>query len=492
MNIFYYLFFCLIFSAKILGLYDGQKPFYVFVGIGLLFYVLKLVTTKMTALEYGVTALLMGMGALVYVFSGEKGLLLCMAIVTGMKAVDHVKLLKLTAFGGSALFLIMVLLTSLGILPDGHHITGKFGGLILRRDFGQPGSNVTHTVLFVLLSLVLFLYGQGQHLFKLSVFCMILNACCFAFTLSITGFLSITILLVISLVFSRIEKTDNTRFVYTSIALFFLIAAFSIVLPLLVKGKVFDILNKILNHRLEYGRYYLLNENISLFGSRFAAAPNVNYYLDNSFLYLFLQLGVITFFITLLVLFIGLNGMLKNNDRGALMLFAAYTFIGLSDPFLFNTAFKNMTLIFVGKYFFEYLERVSDGKELKARSLIKINEPKLGSRIYAWIDRAIDCIRSSFDTNSNLLLILFAILPIIGVGIYYLFPQLFDVSLLAAGDRLVYDYEAEVQLNHDINRMFCVLRTGVLDGLFVAIAITIGKVIHGRHVIYDNHGKLQQ
>ncbi len=493
MNLFYYIFYLIIYCAKMIGLYDGQKLFYLLVGIGLLFYALKLATTRMSVLEYGVTALLMGVAAVVYLSSGEKGLLLCMAVITGMKGVDRGKMIRLTAFSGWAIFLLMVLLTSLGIVHDRHHITEKFGGLILRRDFGQPGSNVTHTVLFVLISLFLFLYGRGKHLIKLSAFLMILNGLCFAYTLSVTGFLSIIVLLVINLIFSQVRSTDTKGFVYMGNAALFLVALFSIVLPLLLKGQVFEICNKLLNHRLEYGRYFLENESISLFGSRFAPAPNSNYYLDNSFLYLFLQLGVITFFIMLMLLFMTLNWMLHTNDIGALTLFTAYIFIGLSDPFLFNTSFKNITLIFVGMYLYTYLETLNERYRLKCRRLLNPGELKisrLGSSIYSKIEAMLTDICGFFDNNANMILVLFVLLPLVGVTIYAVFPQLFDVSLLAAGDRLVYDYEAEVQLNHDINKTFCALRTGILDGMFISIAIVIGKAIHDRRIVHDNNSLL--
>ena len=483
MYLFYYLFFAFCFGAKMIGLYDGQKPFYVLVGIGLLFYLIKLLTTKMSTLEFIFIAAVMGMSALVYLMTGEKGLILCMAIVTGIKGVDSTKLIKFSVIEGTVLFLIMVLLTSLGIVPDVHHITEKFGGQLLRRDFGQPSCNVTHTVLFVLISMAIFLYGDGAHLFKLSVFMMILNICCFAYTLSITGFLSITFLLAINLFFLKIKREFSSGIILAANVIFAFIILLSIVSPIIIKGAAFDFINKILNHRLEYGKYYLLNERITLLGSRFAPAPNTNFYLDNSFQYLFLQLGVVTFVITLIVLFIGVNGMLKAGDKGAFILFVAYTFIGLSDPFLFNTSFKNITLIFVGKYMFDYLAKLGVRYGLKSRCIINISSrevpeilKRIKTRVFhidSTLDGLVQYIVTFFDNKSNLLLLLFVLAPLVGVGAYFFFPQLYDISLLAEGDRLVYDFEFYVQLNNLVNKELCILRTGILDGIFFAIALTV-------------------
>ena len=49
-----------------IGLYDGQKAFYLCVAIGLAFYCLKMATTKMSVPEFVIVAALMGIGLIVY------------------------------------------------------------------------------------------------------------------------------------------------------------------------------------------------------------------------------------------------------------------------------------------------------------------------------------------------------------------------------------------------------------------------------------------
>ena len=499
MSFFYYLFFVIIYSAKMVGLYDGQKAFYVCVAIGLIFYCMKIATTRMSIPEYIVTILLVGLGLVVYVFSGEKGLLLCLAMVTGAKNVDCSKLIKCLLGVGSTLFGIMILLTSLGIIGDNHHITEKFGvGALIRRDFGQPSSNVTHTVFFVLVSLVIYLYGEKRHLIKLSIFIMVLNVILFAYTLSITGVLSVTFLLVVNLVVTKMTRIDTKVLRILSNAAYVMLLFVSIILPLVVEGRAYDILNKILNHRIEYGRYYLTHEQLSLFGSRFAQAPDINFYLDNSYLYLFLQLGVITFGVVMLIMLIALNGLIMSNDKAAFVMFVSYSFIGLSDPFLFNTSFKNITLILVGKYLYDYLRKFAGKRE--NYSIIPAEKVE-DMQIYAKVKGALDAeyrflcscasmINKFFEGNADKMIVLFIIVPVLATICYYLFPQLFDISLLANGDRLVYQFEDEIIGNHNINRTYCILRTGLLDGAFISALIVTGRIVYDKRFIHNNNSKL--
>ncbi len=489
MDFCYYFFFIIIYSAKMFGLYDGQMAFYLFLAIGLAFYAMKMMSTEMTISEFIVAAALMIMGLMVYLASGEKGLLLCMAVVTGAKNIDHVKLFKLLAFVGGILFLLMTLLTSLGLIGDNHHITEKFGlGQLLRRDFGQPASNVTHTVYFVIVSLVIFLYGNGRHLIRLSLLLMIINAYLFTYTLSVTGGMSVTFLLILNYLAYKVGQVTNKIGVkvFFNVA-YFLLMVFSILLPICVKGRTYDILNKLLNHRMEYGRYYLLNERLSFFGRRFSPVSNTNMYLDNSYLYLFLQLGIITFGVMILILFLTLNGIIRANDKASLIMFVAYSFIGLSDPFLFNTSFKNMTLVLVGKYLYDYLGRLSQGKKIiflpmeaiMKKNVVKKNMERL-IRFFDCIALAIRSLAEYIDKHINMVLTIFIVIPLIGMLCYRALPGLFDISLLAEGDRLIYQYELIVQNNHFINLSLCILRTGILDGVILSIIVVIGRYMYDR------------
>lgn len=473
----FYLFFIAIYTAKMLGFYDGQKQFYAFVALGLIFYVLKLLTTKMSLLEYAIVFILMGMAGIVYLSSGEKGLLLYMAVLTAMKGVDYRKVLKLALFTGGVIYAVMVILTSLGIITDGYHLTGKFGSfLLMRRYFGQPGSNVTHTVLFVLISLALFMYGNGKRLEVLSLLFMLVNVYFFSYTLSVTGVLSVTVLLVVNLIVRKIPTVNTVFLKLVANILFTFVVITSIVLPVLAKGHVYDFFNKILNHRIEYGQYFLTNESLSLFGSRFAPAPNANYYLDNAFLYLYLQLGIVTFITVMVLYYFTLNMILRDNNKGALVIFTANTFIGLSDPFLFNTSFRNVIFVFAGFYFYKAFEELNNRFGLKQYCLLRFKSNLDFDNVIARATTSLKAVMAFFEQHTAFVLGLFIVLPMCGLLIFLTFPRLYDISLFATGDRLCYAIEYAINLNKDVNLRCCALRTGILDGAVLATVITLVKV----------------
>lgn len=460
-----------------LGFYDGQKQFYAFVALGLLFYVFKLLTTRMSLLEYGIVMALMALSGVVYISSGEKGLLLYMAVLSGMKGVDYRKVLKLVLVTGGIIYTAMIFLTSLGIVTDSYYLTGKFFNLLLmRRCFGQPGSNVAHTVLFVLIAIVLFMYGDGRKLHMLSFFIMLLNVYFFSYTLSVTGILSVTVLLVVNIIVRRIPTLNTVLCKCIVNALFSLVVLLSIILPMIAKGGVYDFLNKILNHRIEYGQYFLANESLSLLGSRFAPTPNTNYYLDNAFLYLYLQLGIITFIAVMILYYFTLNMILKDNNKGALVIYTANTFIGLSDPFLFNTSFRNVIFVFAGFYLYKALEELNSRFKLKQYCPLQLKNELSCDNAIARAITPLKAMVTFFEDHTAFVFLLFVILPVVGLLVYLVVPDLYDVSLFAAGDRKCYAIEYAINLNKDVNLRYCALRTGILDGIVVATVISLVKV----------------
>ena len=463
MNVFYYLFFGIIYFSKLIGLYDGQKLFYAFVIVGLIFYAIKMVTTKMTPREYLICALLMGISVISYYFSGEKGLILFMAVATGMKGIDARKVMKLAFVLGTVTYGAMIIITSLGLIPDGYHVTSKFAGLMMiRRQFGQPGANVAHTVFFMLVALLLYFYGNREHVFALSLLVMLINMYLFLYTMSFTGALSVALMLILNLALRKKKAITSKTFAIICNVLYSFLIILSIVLPAVLTGRLYDIFNTLLNHRIEYGQYFLQNEKITLFGSRFAEAPNGNFYLDNAYLYLFLQLGVVTFVITIALMYLTLNGILKSGDIGAFVIFAAFSFIGLSDPFLFNTSFKNLIFVFAGAYLFKLLS----GDERDA--LIRDSGGEFGA------------VFDFFDSCPGYLVVIFIVLPMLGIVCFYLNPALYEHALLGAGDRLSYYTESEVYLNKELDQTIAILRTGAACGIVVSGVLCICKLIYDK------------
>ena len=88
-EIIYYLFFAVMLTAKGLGLYDGQWPYTLSLVIGAVLIVCKLTISDMTLMERLWTLLLLFMGATIFACSGEKGALIYIPMIVGMKNMLH-------------------------------------------------------------------------------------------------------------------------------------------------------------------------------------------------------------------------------------------------------------------------------------------------------------------------------------------------------------------------------------------------------------------
>lgn len=498
MSGFYYIFLIFIFSAKMAGLYDGQPAFYACVAIGLFFYLLKWLTTRHTVFENIVMLLLFIVTGLTYVFSGEKGMLLYMFMLTGMKNIRSRDVFKVLLIDGTIVSFIMILTRLLGLIIDDYHITEKFGGIaLIRQYFGQPNANVTHTIFFILVALSLYFYSDRgfRNTLGFSALLMLMNVYLFLYTLSLTGMLSVTFLIIIDLLMNLKQDGFGRLQRVVIEAVYGLIVLGSIVISLVVKGRLFDILDKVFNNRILYSYYYLTTEKITLFGSRFKEAPNANYYLDNSFLYLFLQLGVVTFLVTMILMFITLRSILKENDKKALIIFASFTFIGLSDPFLFNAAFKNIIFIFAGEVLYKKLSLVKFGNILD-REVYPVRDSVLIGKINAMILSFIDMLISAFrrirdmvDRDKVMVLAVFSVIPCLLGLAYYICPSLYDHLLLSRGSRLLYVEVVKMML-YELDKRLIWVRSGVSTGVVIAFIVMIIKgIIDNTKKGTDPYGK---
>lgn len=142
---------------------------------------------------------------------------------------------------------------------------------------------------------------------------------------------------------------------------------FSVAAPLLIKGEKFQLLDRILHNRMAYPLYYLTHEPITLFGVRFGETPNIYYTIDSSFLYSFLQLGIIPFVIVTLLFLCMIHDYVMRERKTETAIIVSFCLLGLSDPFLFNLAYKNLMFLFIGEYVYRKLH------ELESRDLGILN-----------------------------------------------------------------------------------------------------------------------
>lgn len=363
-EIFYYAFFSLLLFAKGIGLYDGQILFKIVLLIGGFCFLAKLLITEYTHKEIVMIISLLLLGAIIYEKSGEKGALLYIMMIVGMKNVPIKRIFKIGLVTWFFSFGSLFVLTATHIIDSPFRVHDKFGlGLIIRWGLGYVHPNVLHISYFVLVMLSVYLVGNR---FNWKWFClfMISNLYVFLYSLSSTGVIAVGIYLVISLYWCYVKRIGRVAEILLC-AVPLLCAAFSLIAPLALEGKAFDFLNGLLNTRLALSKIFLMQQPPTVFGVRIADIVTSELTMDNSFVFAFVTYGILFFSIIMVGYTLVISKYIKENKRVELGIIVACLVAGLTEPFLFNTSFKNISLLFAGEILF-----MNEGRE-KNISIIK-------------------------------------------------------------------------------------------------------------------------
>ncbi len=373
-ELFYLIYFSILLFSKGIGLIDGQLVYYALTGIGLFFLLLKILSTDHSVFEYLWMALLMLLGLVVYRVTGQKGLLICFTVLIGMKGVSTRRVFKAGIVIWSVCFAAMWILSMTGVIHEQVWMHDKHGiGLALCHSMGYSHSNVMHVGFLILAMMICYLYGRKDKAdghrtenreeekktrrkwVLLTLFLLILNVIVFFYSMSYTGFLACGIYLVLNLILvlrGRLSGFEKVllQLIFPACVLFICVG------PLVIKGKLFDLINKALTTRYYLSYYYLTEQPATLFGQRY----NLDYHLtmDSSYIYLLRQYGVVAFVLVLVLYFCLIRDEVRNDRRSELALTLGTCIAGTTEQFLFNTAYKNLTLIFAGAYLFRCSDKI--------------------------------------------------------------------------------------------------------------------------------------
>lgn len=356
----YMAYFFFMFGARASGLYEGMLVYNITIVAGMLLFGLKVLLTKHTVLEYICMGALGMLSAIVYYNTGEKGFLFYVTMMLGLKYVSVERVMKWATIILGSCFSILVLLTTSGLVQDIYYTKDRaFFGMVMRRSLGYPYPNTLFTTYIVLMVLVMYVLGrlEKKKLIAVSLLQFAGALYMFLYSCSNTGMIVSTAFLIINYYFQTrkiITKVEKVliQSVYPGCILF------SVVGPMISGGKLFEVLDKVLHNRWNYSRYYLTNEPITLLGQRFKVAPDTNYLIDSSFLYSFLQIGLIAFAVITILNITMIHDYTKKGKRIELAIIVSFCILGLSDPFLYNLSYKNLLFLFIGEYFYRTLNKV--------------------------------------------------------------------------------------------------------------------------------------
>ncbi len=420
-GIIYLIYFGIMFGARAAGLYESMTLYSISLVLGAIFFVFKIVMTKHTVFEYCIIAVLISISLIVYHNTGEKGLLLYMTMMLGMKGISLRRIEKWALTIMSICFTVTVLMSVTGIKEDIAYPADArfFFGTVMRRCVGYPFFNTMFTtyIIFIILIMLVARFDNIKALIVTSAILYSFALYFYIYTCSNTGLIVTTIYLLLNLLFYNRQKISKVTGVIVQM-IYPACLVFSILGPICIKGYAFAKLDEHFHNRFNYSRYYLTTEPITLFGVRFGPGLNDNYQVDSSFLYSFLQLGIIPCIILTFLMMLMIHDVVVNKRMKELAVIISFCILGMSDPFFFNLSYKNILFLFVADLLFNkwipYCENKLPRILSKEICILKIGNKEVDyhkvSEIYKKIELAFNKV---VDHNGTLHFIIFAVLFVV-------------------------------------------------------------------------------
>ena len=378
----YLIYFALMLFARGIGLYEGMPVYTVLLFIGLLLFGLKILLTEHSYWEYLWIGILAVLALFIYHNTGEKGLLLYFTMMLGLKNVSIKRVFQVGLYVWGGCFTFLIFLAQTGIMQDKCLMHLKHGfGYILCHGLGYVHPNVLHVSYVVFMAFILYHFEKKSDIKAVLVRAGILflgNIYIFVYSLSFTGMLMGTALLLLYVYFQI--RNEISGFEKIVIQLIFpMCVLFSVAGPVLIKGKLFDVINRALNTRYSLSNYFLTQQPITAFGTRFVI-PNFRYTMDCSYVYAFMQLGIAAFVLICIAYIWLIHGYLKEKRRTEIAIILGLCIGGITEPFMFNLAYKNLIFLFLGEYLFrksEIFEKVLPVFFSKKICVLKIGEKQI-------------------------------------------------------------------------------------------------------------------
>lgn len=360
----YYLFFFVLLFAKGIGLYDGQKYFVPFLLLAYVFWGIKMCITKYTVKEALFVGMLFLLGILSYWNSGDKSALIAIMTVTGMKDVPVARLFKFGSVIWFFTFSGTVTLVLLGVWPTVQVVHNKgVLGYVIRNSLGMTHPNVLHISYMVLVAfLFLAFQWKGKAIIQPIVFSLVGSVYIFMYSLSYTGFVFFIAYIILVIYFNLPRKITKIETVIIQ-CLMPLCVMFSVFGPVVLKGKAFDIINKLVNTRFRLSKHYLTTVVPGIVGQEM----NVDggYAIDCSYLHCLYYYGVLLFAFFMFGFFFLIRYLLKQERKTELAMVLGQIAAGFTEPFLFTFAFKNLIFPLLGEYIFQmFTQRKFSGRLL--------------------------------------------------------------------------------------------------------------------------------
>lgn len=351
----YYGFFILLSLAKGLGFYEGQKLFTLLVVPALLLGFLKILVTPYTKRQAVLQVLFMALTAVIYFESRQLGILFLMFTVLGMKGISLKKVLHIALWVWTVCAVVLSSVSFFFLEHTVYRVHQKLGlGHIFRWSLGFTHPNLLHITYLFLCALII-LKLEERYGFWTYLLLMLGNVLVFFYSISYTGFGIVAVMLT-GCLYVRIRP----RFWFFEKLLANLVLPLCLFLSFVVPfylswnpyADIVQELNFILNTRIWLAEQFLKSEYVSLFGADISQIVKSSMTIDNSYVWCYINYGLIPTALILLGYFILQFYQTHKQRTRELVILVSFLAAGWTEQLLFNTSFKNITLLFLGELLF--------------------------------------------------------------------------------------------------------------------------------------------
>lgn len=361
----YYGFFILLSLAKGLGFYEGQKLFYLLVVPALALGLLKICVTPYTKIQVVLQILCLALVGVVYYESRQIAIFFVAFTVLGMKGMSLKKVLHLAIWVWTVCAVILSVFSFFRLEHTVYRVHAKLGmGHVFRWSLGFTHPNLLHITYLFLCALVI-LTMEERYGFKAYFLLMLGNFLVFFYSISYTGFGIVAVLLTGGFYvklrprFCFVEKLlANLVFpaclLLSFVLPFFLYDYFSLIrifgMPWI--GIWTHRLNNLLNTRIWLAEQFLKSGYTSLFGTDVSRIVKSSMNMDCSYIWCYINYGLVFTVVIMLGYFALLIYDTHKQRTRELVVLVCFLAAGWTEQLLFNSSFKNVTLLFLGEFLF--------------------------------------------------------------------------------------------------------------------------------------------
>lgn len=355
----FYAYFVMMLLVKGLGFSDGPVYKAGFLA-GSVLALGKILLSSYTRAEAVMVYLLLALAGISFLHSRDYSVIVYSLLILSLKGIRQERAMKLGALVWTPAFLFQILTQLAGLRTRDFVVHSKYHlGYIVRWALGYVHPNVLQITYVVFLSYLLYsLRGEnltGKRFLRLMFFCTLGGLYIFLYSLSLTGMIGYVVFLLMMLFFESKRRRGRALTKAEAFLLQCLLPleiAVAVVAPIVLHGKAFDVLNRAMTTRPMLTRIFFTQYGLRLFGNQKPAGESWTITLDSSYAELQFYGGIVIFVLMMAGYFVLIHRALRETPSWRHSVKMAVIFFCLaaavSEPFAFNTSYKNVSLIFLG------------------------------------------------------------------------------------------------------------------------------------------------